>query len=275
MQLANPTMNPSLFALFCALIEQETGIHYGVDEEPLLSTKLVARAQQAGFDSLLDYYYLLRYDDPQRTERDAMIDALVVPETYFFREFGALKLAISDFIVPRVRAGRRPRLWCAATATGEEPMTACMLLADQGMLDSVDVVASDLSPRMLARARAGQFGHRALRQVPDPALADRWLERTDGGVRLRADFARHVDFRRINLVDAAAVSALGRFDLVLCRNVLIYFSDDTAAGVVRRLEAALEPDGALFVGVSESLIRLGTSLVCEERAGTFFYRRVS
>jgi chemotaxis protein methyltransferase CheR len=153
-------------------------------------------------------------------------------------------------------------------------MTACMLLADQGMLDSVEVVASDLSPRMLARARAGQFGHRAVRQVPDPALADRWLERTDGVVRLKADFARHVDFRRINLVDAAAVSALGRFELVLCRNVLIYFSDETAAGVVRRLDAALEPGGALFVGVSESLLRLGTSLLCEERAGTFFYRKV-
>ena len=266
-------MNPSLFALFSAMIEQETGINYGVDEAPLLSNKLAVRAQQAGFDSLLDYYYLLRYDDPNRTELDAMIDALVVPETYFFREFDALKLAISEFIVPHVRAGRRPRLWCAATATGEEPMTACMLLADLGMLESVDVVASDLSPRMLARARAGQFGHRAVRHVPDQSLADRWLERTDGVVRLRADFARHVDFRRVNLVDAAAVSALGRFDLILCRNVLIYFSDETATGVVRRLDAALEPGGALFVGVSESLIRLGTSLVCEERSGTFFYRR--
>ena len=273
MRLAAPTMNPSLFALFCAMIERETGIHYGVDEAPLLSTKLSARAEQAGFDSLLDYYYLLRYDDPDRTELDAMIDSLVVPETYFFREFDALKLAISEFIVPPVRAGRRPRLWCAATATGEEPMTACMLLADVGMLESVHVVASDISPRMLSRAKAGQFGHRSLRQVPDAGLADRWLERTDGVVRLKADLARHVEFRRINLVDAAAVAELGRFELILCRNVLIYFSDETTTQVVRRLDAALEPGGALFVGVSESLVRLGTSLSCEERGGTFFYRK--
>jgi chemotaxis protein methyltransferase CheR len=266
-------INPSLFALFSALIEKETGIHYGVDEISLLETKLTARAQQAGFESLLDYYYLLRYDDPAGVELEAMIDALVVPETYFFREFEALKLAIAEFIVPHVRAGRRPRLWCAACATGEEPFTASLLLAEHGMLDSVELLASDISQRNLARARAGHFGLRALRQIPDAGLVERWLEQTPGGVRLKTDLTSHVGFRRINLIDASAIAALGKFDLILCRNVLIYFSEETSAAVVKSLNSALYPGGALFVGVSESLIRLGTSLTCEERSGTFFYRK--
>jgi chemotaxis protein methyltransferase CheR len=266
-------MNPSLFALFSAFIEAETGIRHDMGDVTLLKTKLEARAQQAGFDSLLDYYYLLRYDDPDRTELDAMIDALVVPETYFFREFEALQLAVSDFIVPLAGGARRPRLWCAACATGEEPMTACMLLAARGVLGEVDVVASDISVRNLTRAKEGKFGARALRNIPDTSLAERFIDRTDGSVRVHADIASKVDFKRVNLMDDAQVSSLGVFDLILCRNVLIYFSEMTASAVVRRLDSVLRPEGALFVGVSESLIRLGTPLVCEERSGTFFYRK--
>jgi len=147
-----------------------------------------------------------------------------------------------------------------------------MLLAEQNALDRVDIVASDMSARVLARARAGEFGTRTLRHVPDPGLVQRWLDRTEKSVRVHADIARAIDFRRVNLTVEQNVTALGSFDVVLCRNVLIYFKDETAARVVSTIRKVLRPGGVLFVGASESLLRLGTSFICEERNGTFFYR---
>jgi chemotaxis protein methyltransferase CheR len=148
-----------------------------------------------------------------------------------------------------------------------------MLLAREGLLGQVEVVASDVSLKNLARAREGRFGGRALRQVPDPELVDRFLSVVDGVARVRPDIARAVDFRRVNLIDGAVVRGLGLFDVVICRNVLIYFRDETIAKVIGELCHAMRPDGALVVGVSESLVRFGPQLVCEERRGTFVYRR--
>jgi chemotaxis protein methyltransferase CheR len=261
-----------VLALLSAFIEEKTGIHYGAADLDLLREKLVPKAEERGCDSMLDYYYLLRYDDPSGRELDELVDALVVPETYFFRELDALSLAVHDFVLPLVERGHRPRIWSAACATGEEPYTLAMLLDEAGALGKVDIVASDLSSRVLARARAGEFGGRSLRQVPNPALAERWLERAERSVRLRPGLEGVVDFRRVNLVDPDAVAALGVFDVVFCRNVLIYFKDATASKVVASVRKALRPGGVFFVGASESLLRLGNTFSCEERTGTFFYR---
>jgi chemotaxis protein methyltransferase CheR len=262
-----------VLALLSAFIEEKTGIHYGANDLDLLREKIAPKAEERGCDSLLDYYYLLRYDDPSGEELDGLIDALVVPETYFFRELDALLLAVAEFVLPLVARGQRPRIWSAACATGEEPLTLAMLLAEAGALEKVDIVATDLSRRVLSRARAGEFGGRSLRQVPNPALAERWLERRgERSVRLRPGLEGAVDFRRVNLVSEDSVAALGAFDVIFCRNVLIYFKDPTAAKVLASMRRALRPAGALFVGASESLLRLGNTFHCEERAGTFFYR---
>ncbi len=255
-----------------AFIEEKTGIHYGPSDLDLLREKLLPKAEERGCDSLLDYYYLLRYDDPSGRELEELVDALVVPETYFFREIEALSVAVEEFLLPLVGRGHRPRVWSAACATGEEPYTLAMLLDEAGALGKVDIVASDLSPRVLARARAGEFGGRSLRQVPKPGLAERWLERADRGVRLRPGLGEAIDFRRVNLIDPASVGALGSFDVVFCRNVLIYFKDATASKVVASMRQTLRSGGVLFVGASESLLRFGNTFSCEERGGTFFYR---
>jgi chemotaxis protein methyltransferase CheR len=96
----------------------------------------------------------------------------------------------------------------------------------------------------------------------------------DGAVKLDEGLTQAIDWRRINLMDDDAVAALGQLDVIFCRNVLIYFSDDTVRQVVRRLTARLTPGGALFVGISESLLRFGPPLRCEEQNGVFLYRKV-
>jgi chemotaxis protein methyltransferase CheR len=265
-------ISPQVFSILSALIAEKTGLHFAATDSGLFADKISTRALDAGFESLLDYYYFLRYDDGGAVELDQLIDALVVGETYLFRELDQLEVMVSDFLAPLVAAGRRPRVWSAACATGEEPHTIAMLLADRGLLERVDIVASDISPKALARARAGDFTRRALRREP-PAFALPWVELQGDRVMVKASLRAAIEWRRINLIDAAAVAALGTFDVVVCRNVLIYFDDPTARRVIDSLGAALTPAGALFVGVSESLLRFGTSLDCQEQRGVFFYRK--
>jgi len=272
--MATLPLKPQVFAILSALIEERSGLHYELSDMDMIADRLSARAVEAGFDSLLDYYYYLRYDDASKAELDALLDALVVNETYFFRELDSLKRMVSDFIEPLVASGKRPRVWCAACSTGEEPLTLAMLLADRGHLAGVEIVASDISGRALARAQAGEFGPRSLRQLPLDGLGARFLvAMQDGRVRVREELVQAIRWRRVNLVEAEAVAALGAFDVISCRNVLIYFSDDTARRVLASLTDALQPGGALFVGVSESLLRFGSPLSCEERGGVFLYRK--
>jgi len=267
------SLSPQVFAILASLIEERIGIHYAISEREILAEKIGPRAVEAGFDSLLDYYYFLRYDEGAAREFDALIDALVVNETYFFREFDQLQLVVDHFLVPLVKAGRRPRVWSAASSSGEEALTVAMLLAENGCLDKVEMVATDISPRILARAREGVFGRRALRQVPVPALVERYLQTSGDAIRVRPDLLARVDYRRANLFDEGQVRALGTFDVILCRNVLIYFREERVRMLLQRLANALVPQGALFVGASESLLRFGTAFLCEERSGIFYYRK--
>ncbi|WP_437940920.1 CheR family methyltransferase [Sorangium sp. So ce341] len=269
-------ISPQVFAIFSALIAEKIGIHYDAGDRELLGDKVSVRAIDAGFDSLLDYYYFLRYDPAGAAELDVLIDALVVGETYFFRELAQLEVAVAELVAPRVSAGERPRIWSAACSTGEEPFTIAMLLAERGLLGRVDLVASDISARALSRARAGVYGPRSIRSnAPPPPFATRWLEVTPDRVVVSAELRAAIDWRRINLLEASDVASLGQFDVIVCRNVLIYFHDNTARWVVANLSGALAADGALLVGISESLLRLGTALACEERGGVFLYRKTA
>jgi chemotaxis protein methyltransferase CheR len=267
------TLTPQVFAILTHLVEDRSGIHYDLADLELISDKVGQRVVEKGFDSFLDYYYFLKYDAAGHQELDALIETLTVHETYFFRESDQLQVLVDTMLAPAIAAGERPRVWCAACATGEEPLTLAMLLAERNLLDSVDLVASDISHRALGRARAGSFGGRSLRALP-PRVIGRWVDGNGAQVRVRPALSESIRWERVNLVDTQAVSALGLFEVILCRNVLIYFTDDTARRVVDTLGRALRPGGNLLVGVSESLMRFGTSLKCEERGGAFFYQKV-
>ncbi|MDB4982855.1 MAG: chemotaxis protein CheR [Myxococcales bacterium] len=264
-------MSPQVFSILSALVAERAGLQFDVSHGPIFAEKVSGRAVEAGFESLLDYYYFLRYDGDSGPELDKLVEALVVGETYLFRELPPLQLAVSEVVAPIANAGRRPRLWCAASSTGEEPHTVAMLLAARDLLDKVDFVASDISAAALLRARSGRFSRRAVRgDIPDFAAG--WVRPDGAGVDLRPGLTEAIDWRQVNLVEDAEVTALGTFDVIFCRNVLIYFSDETVRKVIDRLAARLNPGGALFVGISESLLRFGTPLRCEERDGVFLYR---
>jgi chemotaxis protein methyltransferase CheR len=265
------TVSPQVIALLGALVEERTGIDYDPRGSELFAGKVLARASEVGFESALDYYYFLRYDAGSAAEFEALVDALVVTETYFFREAEPLRTVVEQLIVPAARGGARPRIWSAACASGDEPLTLAMMLEDAGVLPATQIVASDLSLRALRRARERGYGPRSLRSLP--AQASRWMRLEGDRAHVDPRLFERIDWRRVNLTVPAEVGALGRFDVVVCRNVLIYFSDETIQSVVRTIAGQLDPGGRLLVGASESLMRFGTLLECEERRGVFLYRR--
>ena len=277
-----PSLSPQLFAILSSLVEERLGLHYGAEDLALFGDKIAARGAEAGFESPLDYYYFLRYDPAAAPELDALADALVIGETYFFRELDAMRAVVEHVVAPAIVKRGRARLWSAACATGEEPLSLAMLLEEAGLRDRCEIIATDVSARALEKARAGSYGQRSLRVLPPhapphgftdalAAIAVAGLERQG----IRAQAARRlvggIDYRRLNLLDHAAVTELGTFDAILCRNVLIYFSDVTVKRVVGSLSSALRDEGRLVVGATESLLRLGTALGCEERGGAFLY----
>src|SRR5262245_39642250 len=142
-------LTPPVFAILSALIEERIGLTYTLQDRELLASKVSARAAELGFGSLLDYYYYLRYDATSDTEFTALVNALVVNETFFFREFAALSVMVVELLAPRVRAGQTPRVWCAACSTGEEPISLAMLLEQHGLLGRVEIVATDISSNAL------------------------------------------------------------------------------------------------------------------------------
>jgi chemotaxis protein methyltransferase CheR len=268
-------LSPEVFRIFCSLIEERTGIHYELGDLEILADKLSARAVERELPSLLDYYYFLRYDAAAGRELDALVETLVVQETYLFRELDQLR-ALVDRLLPSFVAARAPspvRIWCAACASGEEPVTLAVLLRDAGRLGQVELVASDISARALAKAEAGVFRGRSLRVLDAQPARAAFQRAADGSVRVDAEISARIRWLRLNLCDAAAIATLGRFDAIICRNVLIYFGDRTTARVAGSLADALRPGGVLLVGASESLLRFGTALVCEEHGGAFMYRK--
>ena len=269
------TFPPALFGVLSSFVEERTGIHYGDSDRELLLAKIATRTLEAGFESPLDYYYFLRYDDPTRKEFDALVETLVVNETYFFREAPQLRALCENVVLPAVAAGRRPRIWCAAAATGEEPLTLAMILAEHGALESVELVATDISARALARAREGMYGSRSFRSDLAAAATRRWFESNGEQSIVHADLRAAIEWKRVNLIDEGAVADLGKFDIIVCRNVLIYFNDATVRRVATSLAKSLRDDGHLLVGASESLLRFGTMLTCVERDGAFFYRKAA
>jgi len=256
-----------------ARIERRLGAHAGLKMPAwLVSSRVSDRMQALGLATMEQYLDALE----SRGELDALAESLRVGETSFFRHkghMGALRRLVAPDLAARHADDKRVRAWSAGCASGEEPYTLAMLLAEAMPPERswrLEVLATDISEEALAVARQGCYRAEALRSLP-AALRDRWFERTGDGWRVNDELGRIVRFERRNLnEDHVRVRAM---DVILCRNVLIYFDDATVSQVVARLSAALVPGGVLLVGVSESLLRFSTELRCESRRGVFVYRR--
>jgi chemotaxis protein methyltransferase CheR len=262
------------FTLLRDLIAERTGNWFSDDKRDLLADKLADLLAALGMTSYLDYYYLLRYDADAERHWGELANRLAVPETYFWRQPDQI-LALARVVAPRhfaLRPHAPLRIWSAACCSGEEPISIAIALAEAGLLHRwpVTIVASDASDVMLERARRGLYGERSFRSLP-AELRDRYFQREGAGWRVDSRVHDTIRWTRANLVDHPTVRGLAAADVVFCRNVLIYFSDDTVARVARSIAEGLPDDGYLFLGASESLTRLATEFELTELGGAFVY----
>jgi chemotaxis protein methyltransferase CheR len=266
-------LTPDEFATVSNLARAEFGLELGKGKEQLVVARLGKLMRHLGFSRFKDYYRHLE-NDVSGEALIELIDVLTTNHTSFFRE-----QAHFDFLAQRVFAERRStapiRIWCAASSTGEEPYSIAMTARETFGSEDPNlprILATDISTRVLEIARKGIY---SADRFPDGNRLRvhllRGSNRWEGWYRMRPEILRMVEFRRINLVEP--LPDIGRFALIFCRNVMIYFNRATQQKVVDALIGCLQPGGYLFVGHSESLTGIRHNL--EQIQAAIYRKRVS
>ena len=264
----------SAFGLLRDLIHERTGLFYDQSKSELLTDKLSPLVIERGFGSFLDYYYLLKYDHAAAQEWKKVIDALSVQETYFWREMDQVH-AVADLLVPQHFSTPRAaplRIWSAACATGEEPLTIAMALQEKGWFHRapIEIYGSDASPSAIEKARRGLYRERSFRNLP-PAMRDKYFTEGPRGWSAAPELNRRITWAIANLTVEAEVAGLATAAIILCRNVFIYFSSESIRKTVKAFWRFMPGSGHLFVGASESLLRVTTDFDFREVGGAFVY----
>jgi chemotaxis protein methyltransferase CheR len=238
------------------LVYEKSGIALSDAKHGLVSARLQKRLRHGGFSSYASYLAHVERDTSGQ-ELTELLDAIATNHTSFFREPQHFEF-LRTHVFPAAAVQRRaPAIWSAACSRGDEPYTIAMTLRDhlpEPLLGDARVLASDLSTKALRVASAGVYPLDHVADLPPETLRrhfERGLGAQDGLARVATAVRAHVQFRRLNLLD---ITSLGqRFDVIFCRNVMIYFDQPTQQRVVSMLERHLAPSGYLFISHSESL----------------------
>jgi len=238
------------------LVYDRSGITLHEGKRSLVTARLQKRLRAHGFDTFADYLKLVE-SDTSGGELVELLDAIATNHTYFFREEQHFALLVSR-VVPewraRAAAGEPMRVWSAACSTGEEPYTLAMTLRDMAPAPDFTIVASDLSTKALRAARAATYKLQGVESLPRETLRahfERGMGAQAGLVRVAPQVRKHVTFRNLNLLEIGDLHE--RYDVVFCRNVMIYFDKQVQQRVVSMLERHLAPGGYLFISHAESL----------------------
>lgn len=242
----------------CEFIFHRTGMFFSESKRYFIDRRVADRMSETGSKRFSIYFAQLRTD---QREVERLINSVTVNETYFYREthqFETMHRSLLPEIVSRRRPGDLVRIWSMPCSTGEEPYSiAIWLLENWRLVDAynVEIVGSDIDSRALADARAGLYGDRAVARMP-LRLVNGYFEPAGDGIRLIQDLRESVTFTHANLIDAQSMAEQGRFDIIFCRNVLIYFNEASRVTAVRHLYESLNPGGFICLGHSESMTRI-------------------
>jgi len=265
-------LSGSVTQVFRDLIHQRLGLFYDSHHFDQLADRLAPLVVARGFGSFMDYYYFLKYSE-QRDEWTKVIDALAVHETYFWREIDQLR-AVVDVVVPDLarRGATSLKIWSVPCSTGEEPLTLAMLLSEAGWFDRllIEVAASDASPEAIAAARGGQYGQRSFRSLP-PAMREKYFVAHDKTWSVIPSLQRRVSYDVVNLVVEDEARRHAAAPIVVCRNVFIYFSEESIRRAMGVFERMMPAPGYLCVGASESLLRRTVAFELQDVGGAFMY----
>jgi len=247
------------FAFIAQFLKDRSGLIITQDKMYLLETRLTAILRDNNLSNLTALVELLRQPGAAKV-KDQVVDAMTTNETSFFRDnhpFEALRKSIIPALIERRAASRSLRIWSAACSTGQEPYSLAMMLKDNFPVLGgwkVEIVATDLSPSVLDRAREGIYSTFEVQRGLPIQMLVRHFDQQEPNWQIKRELRQTVTFRALNLLED--FSALGQFDVVLCRNVLIYFDQPTKTRILGAIARRIVPDGFLLLGGAESVFGL-------------------
>ena len=258
MPVVGPVVGPvaasqTAISVLTALLEARTGQQIAAYRSWRLDTALKPLLRDRKLDTL-DQLVTQLLEGSDRLIGDRIVDALVNQETSFFRDAQVFELLVEAVAAAQAER-RRVRIWCAGCSTGQEPLSLAMAFAERHQTSGApmpEIVATDVSEAALVRARAGRFSQFEIQRGLPVRQMIRWFDTTGSDWVAKPELVKLVSFRRMNLVSDQPPP--GRFDIILCRNVLLYLSTQTKTHVFPKLADALNPGGMLVLGAGETVI---------------------
>ena len=253
----NKELQDSEYKVFREFLEQQCGIVLGDNKQYLVKSRLAPLMQRFNVASLSEL--VTKTLSPfERQLRSAVIDAMTTNETLWFRDTYPYELLKKQILPELVKDHRTVKIWSAASSSGQEPYSIAMtgLEYQQSRPGSfgmgLQILGTDISNAMLEHCQRAEYDGLALSRGLSPERRSKFFEDSGNGMmRVKEPVRRHVSFRHLNLLDSYTL--LGKFDIIFCRNVLIYFSADVKAKIIRQFAQSLNPKGYLLLGASESL----------------------
>ncbi len=263
------------------LIYEKIGIHILDEKIYFLKKRVEKRIEELGIDSPSEYIKYLRYMDHTGKEFQNLTNSITINETYFFRNFPVLQ-AFAEHCLPEVlqrnmeKKQKELRILSAGCSSGEEPYTLSIILHE--MVDDLrdidaKIVGIDIDESALKKAERGIYDERSVKDVPGKYL-DKHFDILPSGYSVKEHVRRLVRFHKINLFDSTNLLRVGKqFDFVFCRNVLIYFSDESRRQVVENLYMMMKPGAYIFLGYSESMTRITRAFRIKRAGNTLVYQK--
>lgn len=270
------TLSKTDFNIFREYIETRTGIHIDECKQNYIAISLDTRMCVLGIKDYNAYYAFLTADIQGKKEFSELLDLLLIKETFFFRDERQVKALIHN-VLPELRErkkGREIKIWSAGCATGEEPYTLAMAIRENFPAGSINfsIYATDISAGALSYARKGVYGKGSMRAI-DRSILNKYFIQKDGRYHLTEEVKQLIRFDVVNLIEPYLPTGEDGFDVIICKNVVIYFSLETIKKVIHRFYDTLTSGGYFFVGHSESLWQVSNEFTLEEIPGVFLYRK--
>jgi len=259
--LAEITISDEDFQKFREFFYRKTGILFEDSKRYFVDKRLVERIKATGHSNFRSYFTFMRFQ-ASGEELQALTNAMTVNETYFFREEYQFKCLVNSMlpeIVKTKRPGSTIRIWSIPSSSGEEPYSIALYLTeywpDIAHWD-VELISSDIDTNILKKAREGRYSARSVQHLPAKLLQKHFRRLPDGDYQISDDFRQAVEFTRVNLNDPADTRPYRGFDVIFCRNLLIYFDDLSRRQAAEVFFDALNPGGFICLGHSESMSRI-------------------
>jgi chemotaxis protein methyltransferase CheR len=264
-------VTPSDYEFLRKLLKERSGLDLSADKQYLVESRLIPLARKSGLPGIAELVAKIKSGADALTS--VVVEAMTTNETFFFRDkipFDHLRQTILPALLQARGSRRALRIWCAASSTGQEPYSVAMCVKEFAGLAGwrVEIVATDLSQGVLEKAKAGIYSQFEVQRGLPIQMLVKYFTQVGELWQLNADIRAMVQHRQFNLLQD--LSHLGTFDVIFCRNVLIYFDQDTKAGVFGRLARMLDTDGVLLLGAAESVVGISDAFKPDpERRGLY------